>query len=204
MNKKHLAAATVIAINILAVPAVAEVRTYSGDDQHLYLNESKDKFPSYEMFSGWSVSGTITSNMPQGVNPVVRGVSALDGDFFVSRGPFKISNERFFDLLTQAKVAPEFVAKYRGKRDAPNVLWPALISLGLTGIGGVGTYLGAATFQNPLGMWTGVGLLTAGGLGALYTSYIYLTQPSGPSIPAPEEAYEAIKVYNKKLDGQAP
>lgn len=201
MKQKYFVAAQIITTLLFANPAYADVRTFTGDDKHLYLNEKMDKLPAQSLFSGWSVSGADALDATQGASPLMRGVSTLDGELFVSQGPFKISNERFFELLSQSSVAPGYLAKYRGMRESPNVLWPALLSLGVGGLGGSLTYFGATGFnQQPL-LWSGIGLLAVGGLGLLYTGFLYFSGPSTPALDA-FETYEAIKAYNRKLDSQ--
>lgn len=202
MNKKYLVAATLITSSLLARPAYADIRTFTGDDKFLYLNESMAKFPEHSLLSGWSASGVGVASPQQAAGSQTRGVSALSGDIFVSQGPFRITNERFLELLTEAKVAPDFVAKYRGHHQRPNMLWPTVLSVGIGGLGGGLTYFGSTGYNPPL-MWTGIGLIAAGGLGALYSGYLYFMNPSGNPVLDPSEAYSAIQTYNKKLDSQS-
>jgi len=95
---------------VAASPAWADVRTFEGVDQHLYLNESKDKSDTASLLAGWQAAGVHDPAM----QILGRGVSALDGDVFVSKGPFRISNDRFLALIAESGADPTFVAKYRG------------------------------------------------------------------------------------------
>lgn len=131
--------------------------------------------------------------------PVHIGTSNLDGEVFISKGPFKISDQRFFELLTQANVAPEFVDKY----SATNNFFPwGLSTLGCLVVGGAG--FGAASINNSFGNYSGAVLgtgliaMTVGGLGAIVSAYQWYSNKA-PKF-SPDEAYDVIQLYNETMD----
>lgn len=186
----------------LASPAAAEVLTFTGSDTRLYLNERMSDPAQYRLLSSWSASGADQATQLQPPSALVRGVSSLGGDVFVSRGPFRISNERFFELLSKSGVAPEFVAKYGQGGRNPNVWVPALSAV-IIGAGAGTAYAGNTSYNWGLAT-VGYTVIGLGGLGLLYSVYDFFLTPKLPSKFPADEAYEAIQAYNKQLGTTTP
>lgn len=188
-------ALALVSVPLLALPAAAMAPAADLDDDHLYLRQQEDHYSIYHLGGrrrwGWRM-------------PYV--THFVDTRTFITKGDLPISNERFIDLMDRSQADPGFSASVATKEsDRSNWGWATLGSLGVLGLG-IGLTVTDPFYANPQAAPTTYtamagGLTVAGLLSSLITSGVWSVKLSRPLFSA-EEAADAIKAYNRKLDGQ--
>lgn len=167
----------------LALPAAAEptVTTISGDDQHLYINVSREQVTR------------VNTDLKAGKIGVFSGE---ESETFLTKGKIRIGTSRFYELLEQKGAAPEFMKRIHAKR-ADTAFWGYLtlcaIGVGLGGFSLSNLYYGQR-FSGYYAM-AGAGALAAGGV----TGLVWWAKLLSPDFTW-EQANDAVVDYNKRLD----
>lgn len=169
-------------------PSRAEVITVSSedDDERLYLNQTTEQV------------GEIGGSMR-----AFYGHTETKPTFYVSKGKFRLTDDRFLEIISTSEAAPEFIdgvnAEISFRR---NLLAGTVVSLTafLAGIG-LGTFGMSRRPMNASVAFTGLGVTVFSSIPLIALPSIYAARAQEKPFTA-EQAFEAVKAYNKQLSAQ--
>ncbi|MEB3187804.1 MAG: hypothetical protein VKP72_10250 [bacterium] len=175
---------------LIARPAAAEILTFPGEsDPHLYLHErvsNRTTHPDHVRLQ----AGTTGSQRVE--------VSDLTGEFFVTRGPFKMSVDDLIARLERAGITSVGIRQEAG----PDLVW-WLQALGCAGMAVTGISL-AFTGDTVNIRNFGRGMLLPAGLWGLSIGFDRMSGRSTRSSLDPAVTHEAIAEYNRRIDENLP
>ena len=173
---------------MISTPVLAEIVTFPTEpDPHLYLHE-RVSGPAEQ------AAGVRLRRPVSGERAIEVEVSELRGDWFVSRGPFRLSDDEVLNVLDRAGIATASL-RLPGAPGADRLV-PAALCTGLALTGG-----GLAMWGETLGTRNiGRGMLIPVGLWALHLGWAWFQERHDGGRLDPVAVHGAIASYNRKLD----